>query len=59
MPNDKTEDIPDPLENIKEILGFIIYLLSIFFTKIFPILALGLLILLGIIYGIFKLLGLT
>ncbi|PIY71818.1 hypothetical protein COY87_04200 [Candidatus Roizmanbacteria bacterium CG_4_10_14_0_8_um_filter_33_9] len=59
MPKKKTEEIPDPLENLKEILGFIIALLSIFFTKIFPLFALGLLFLLGVVYFIFKLLGLT
>lgn len=56
MPNQQN---PDPLANIKIILGVIMALLKRFFTKTVPLIALTGALILGILYLFFKLFGLV
>ncbi|MFA5135828.1 MAG: hypothetical protein WC489_00365 [Patescibacteria group bacterium] len=58
MDPDKDETIPDPLENIKKILSVVLDVLLVFFSKVVPIVSLGFLGILLLLYLFFKLFGL-
>lgn len=52
-------DKPNPLTNIEILFGILLEALTVFFTRIFPLLFLGAALLVGLVYLVFKALGLA
>lgn len=55
----KDENLPDPLENLQKIFGLILAILYEFFTKVVPVVGIGLIGLFLLLYLFFKLFGLV
>jgi len=48
------DDVPDPLANLQKIFGLIVFILQQFFTKVVPILGIGFLVFLFLLYLFFQ-----
>ncbi|OIP85496.1 hypothetical protein AUK04_01170 [Candidatus Roizmanbacteria bacterium CG2_30_33_16] len=59
MTNKEEDKIPDPLENFKELFNFIISVILKSIQTLFPIITIGFLAIVFLLYLLFKLLGIS